>query len=86
MRAESPGRRAERRPDIEEVLKARGYRRVLDLTAPEGAGRSFEGTGALVLDRVNGVAYVALSDRANLGLAQEWVQQVGYRVCMSSGG
>ena len=34
------------------------------------AGRYFEGTGVLVIDRINGVAYVALSERADAKLAQ----------------
>jgi hypothetical protein len=29
--------------------------------------------GVLVLDRVNGVAYVALSERADQQLAEQWV-------------
>lgn len=33
-----------------------------------------------VLDRINGVAYVCLSDRADAALAQSWVGQLGYRV------
>jgi hypothetical protein len=31
-----------------------------------------------VLDRINGVAYVALSERANAALAEQWVQELGY--------
>ena len=41
--------------------------------------RFFEGTGVLVLDRINGVAYVALSERANQQLAEQWVSDMGYR-------
>jgi hypothetical protein len=33
----------------------------------------------LVLDRVNGVAYVALSERADRGLAEAWVHSLGYK-------
>jgi hypothetical protein len=33
----------------------------------------------LVLDRVNGVAYVALSERADRGLAEAWVSSLGYK-------
>jgi hypothetical protein len=32
-----------------------------------------------VLDRVNGVAYVALSERADRGLAEAWVSSLGYK-------
>ena len=33
----------------------------------------------LVLDRINGIAYVALSERADRGLAERWVAEMGYR-------
>ena len=53
-------RRWERRPDILEALKSeRGYslRDVHDLSHSELDGRFREGTGSLVLDRANRVAY-----------------------------
>ncbi|KIY97987.1 hypothetical protein MNEG_9977 [Monoraphidium neglectum] len=76
-----PNRAAERRPDIIAALdKLQGYGRLVDLTGAEREEqqRSFEGTGVLVLDRINGVAYVALSERANAALAEQWVQELGY--------
>ena len=73
-------RRRERREDIKAVLEqAIGFDRVVDLSCVEGEGRYLEGTGALVLDRVNGVAYVALSERADAGLAERWVELLGYK-------
>ena len=39
-------------------------------------GKFFEGTGVLVLDRVNGVAYVSVSERAHLDLAHAWADSV----------
>ena len=73
-------RAMERRLDKQSVLRARGYSRVIDLSAAEKDGRHFEGTGALVLDRINGVAYVALSERADAALAEHWVDRLGYKV------
>lgn len=32
-----------------------------------------------MLDRVNGVAYVALSERADQKLAKQWVESLGYK-------
>ena len=61
------------------MLSHWGYPRVVDLTGEEAGGLYFEGTGVLVLDRINGVAYVALSERADAGLAEKWVQEMGYR-------
>lgn len=71
----------ERRTDIVEVLKSRGYSRMWDLSGAEKEGHFFEGTGVLVLDRVNGIAYVNLSERADAGLAQQWADRMGYKVC-----
>ncbi len=35
--------------------------------------------GVLVIDRVNGVVYVDISERADRGLAEEWTQRMGYK-------
>ena len=73
-------RRRERREDIKAVLEqVIGYDRVVDLSSAEEEGRYLEGTGALVLDRVHGVAYVALSERADASLAEKWVELLGYK-------
>ena len=78
-----PNRAAERRPEIIEAIQKTGqYSRVVDLSGLESSAhgaRHFEGTGALVLDRVNGVAYVALSERADVQVAEQWVDALGYK-------
>ena len=33
----------------------------------------------LVIDRINGVVYVDISERADRSLAEEWTQRMGYR-------
>lgn len=62
----SQNRRRERRPDIIEMLK-RDYRvqDVIDYSGLEADGLALEGTGAMVLDHVGRVAYVAKSNRAD---------------------
>lgn len=70
----------ERRLDMQSVLRSRGYSKVIDLSAAEQDGKSFEGTGVLVLDRINGIAYVALSERADVDVASHWVEKLGYKV------
>ena len=45
----------------------------------KASGKFFEGTGVLVLDRVNGVAYVSVSERAHLELAHAWADSVRER-------
>ena len=76
-------RRWERRPDILEALKTeRGYglTAVHDLSCSELDGRFLEGTGSLVLDRVNRIAYACLSPRTDARLLQEWGERSGYEV------
>lgn len=62
----SPSRRKERRPDIIEMLKRR-YRvqDVIDYSGLEPDGVFLEGTGAMVLDHIERVAYAARSNRTN---------------------
>jgi hypothetical protein len=62
----TPSRRLERRADIIDLLKRR-YRvqDVIDYSGLEPDHVYLEGTGAMVLDHVDRVAYVARSNRAN---------------------
>ncbi|WP_332699094.1 citrulline utilization hydrolase CtlX [Bosea sp. (in: a-proteobacteria)] len=62
----SPSRRKERRHDVVEMLKQR-YRvqDVIDYSGLEQDGVYLEGTGAMVLDHVERVAYAARSNRTN---------------------
>ncbi|MBF9234919.1 citrulline utilization hydrolase CtlX [Microvirga alba] len=62
----SPSRRKERRADVVEMLK-RKYRvqDVIDYSGLEYDGVYLEGTGAMVLDHAERVAYAARSNRCN---------------------
>lgn len=62
----APNRRKERRADIIELLK-RQYRvqDVIDYSGLEPDGLFLEGTGSMVLDHVDRVAYAVKSDRTN---------------------
>lgn len=76
-------RRSERRTDLIERLAAtHGFqvRRLIDLTAHERAGEFLEGTGSLVLDRVNRLAYAALSPRTQLDALGDFAQQLDYEI------
>ena len=84
-------RAKERRADIQGVLqrgriKQQPIARVLDLSAAEQQHKYLEGTGAFVLDRVNGIAYLNVSERADVELAQQWVQDLGYKVGLDFNG
>lgn len=77
----APSRRRERRRDILELLSGqRSFRvaRVLDLSHHEQAGRFLEGTGSMVLDRANRVAYACLSPRTDLEVFAEAAQLLDY--------
>lgn len=76
----APNRRQERRMDIIERLKSQGFRvsQVIDMSGSETEGRFLEGTGSLVLDRENMVAYACLSQRTNEDLVAQWAAQTGF--------
>ncbi|HCE55777.1 MAG TPA: amidinotransferase [Lutibacter sp.] len=69
-------RRLERREDILEALEDLGYQinNVVDYTSAEEEKIYLEGTGSLLLDRVNGKAYCALSPRADEDLLIEFCE------------
>jgi hypothetical protein len=80
---EAENRRTERRLDIVEKLDAElGYsvREVVDLSHHEQSGHFLEGTGSMVLDRVNRVAYACLSTRTQLDALGDFAQRMGYDV------
>ena len=72
-------RAAERRDDIIACIQQRGYKQLFDMSSSEGSQKYLEGTGALVPDRVNGLVYVNLSERADEKLAQQWADHLGYK-------
>lgn len=79
MQAEN--RRLERRQDIIDNLASQFHvARVVDLTHFEQEGKFLEGTGSLVLDRMNKVAFASLSPRTHSDVLDEFSRQTGYRV------
>ena len=75
----SENRRLERREDIlSRILSGDAYGKVVAMESHERGGRYLEGTGALVLDRANRVAYAALSERCSRELCLEWAEALGY--------
>ena len=72
-------RRRERRGDVVEGLRERfEVSQLLDLSPVELEGRYLEGTGALVLDHVHRIAYMARSGRANEAVLDQWCEAMGY--------
>jgi hypothetical protein len=78
----APSRRRERRNDVLSTLELLGYRidRVVDLSALEARGEYLEGTGSLVLDRTERVAYACLSPRTHLRALDEFARALDYEV------
>jgi hypothetical protein len=72
-------RRRERRQDIVEEL-SKHYRviEVIDYSAFEDEGCYLEGTGSLVFDHVNKIAYVSLSNRSNPKVIQRFANDFSY--------
>ena len=80
---EAENRRTERRPEILELLGTEfgfGISEVIDLSGHERAGHFLEGTGSLVLDRLNRVAYACLSSRTQLDPLGDFAQRMDYEV------
>src|SRR5437870_10069323 len=72
-------RRRERRQDIVEELR-KHYRvsEVIDYSAFEDENCCLEGTGSLVLDHLNRVAYVSLSNRSNPKVIRHFAKDFSY--------
>ncbi|MFD2935540.1 citrulline utilization hydrolase CtlX [Spirosoma flavum] len=78
MQAEN--RRLERRQDIiDDLAKQYHVAKIVDLTHFEKEGKFLEGTGSLVLDRMNKVAFASLSPRTHPDVLAEFSRQTGYR-------
>ena len=62
------------------MVRDTGYqvRRTLDLTRHEKEGRFLEGTGSLVLDHLNKIAYVSLSNRSNPKVIRRFAEDFSY--------
>ncbi|HLT86043.1 MAG TPA: arginine deiminase-related protein [Sphingobacterium sp.] len=53
---------------------------IIDYTDFERENRFLEGTGSLILDRINRIAYCALSPRADAGIAHQFCLDLGYEL------
>jgi hypothetical protein len=75
-------RRAERKPHVLDAIKHKfKQQRIIDLSAKEKDNIFLEGTGSMVLDRENKIAYACLSPRTHRLLFEEWCRQMQYQPC-----
>jgi hypothetical protein len=81
MQAEN--RRTERRGDIiDSLVERHGFKvsEIIDLSHHEQTGQHLEGTGSMVLDRTNHIAYACLSSRTHLEPLGDFAQRLDYDV------
>ena len=81
MNAEN--RRLERKLEIfDELESIHNFRisNIVDLTHGENENLFLEGTGSMILDRVNKYIYASISTRTSLKLLNEFAQKISYEV------
>jgi hypothetical protein len=72
-------RRFERKAAVLDAVKAKfSVTEIVDLSKSETGGHFLEGTGSMVLDRANKIAYACLSPRTNETILNEFCKQVDY--------
>jgi hypothetical protein len=73
-------RRKERRDEVFMRLEDEGFeiKQIMDYTSAEEEGVFLEGTGSMILDRINRKAYCALSPRADENLFIEFCEDFEY--------
>ncbi|GEN75069.1 citrulline utilization hydrolase CtlX [Chryseobacterium hagamense] len=73
-------RRVERREDIIESIKEQGYEvaEIDDWSLPETQGHYLEGTGSMIFDHDNKIAYGSVSLRLDENLFREFCEKYGF--------
>ena len=69
-------RRIERRPEVLDFLENEGFTisNIVDYSSAESENKFLEGTGSMILDRENRVAYCSISNRSNEDLFIEFCE------------
>ena len=77
----APNRRDERRMDIIEKLKNEGFevKEIIDFTQSEKENKFLEGTGSIIFDQDNKIAYGSVSVRLDEGLFREFCVKIGFK-------
>jgi hypothetical protein len=75
----APSRRLERRSDIIDLLKDKfNVRNLIDITNFENQEKFLEGTGSIIYDHTNKLAYACRSPRTDETLLIQLCKQIGY--------
>jgi hypothetical protein len=74
-------RRRERRPEILDQIQHSGFSisTITDLSYTENQGLYLEGTGSMIFDRANQIAYAARSIRTDENLFNDYCKTIGYQ-------
>jgi hypothetical protein len=77
----APTRRRERREEVIEEILQQGFssKNRLHLENSEANDRYLEGTGSIIFDHQNRLAYACLSPRTDADLLEELCQKIGYQ-------
>ena len=76
----APNRRLERKATVLDAIAAKfEIRKRLDLSGWESKSRFLEGTGSMVLDRENLIAYACLSPRTDPDVLEEFCRRLEYQ-------
>ncbi len=79
-------RREERNKNVMAALKEyyNNDFEIVDLTHFEKEEMFLEGTGSLILDRENKIAYGCISERTNEDVVEKWAEELDYDYCLFS--
>lgn len=77
----APNRRDERRMDVIDEVKKQGFevKDIVDLSSSEKENIFLEGTGSMIFDHDNKIAYGSVSIRLNEALFRDYCVQIGYQ-------
>ncbi len=77
----APNRREERREDILEFIKSEGFKieKIIDWSHYENENRFLEGTGSMIFDHPNKLAYGSVSLRLDEALFRNFCETIGYQ-------
>jgi len=77
----APSRRRERRLDVLDLLKDKGFHidKIIDYTSYETSNQFLESTGSFILDRENRKAYCSLSPRADKELFIKFCEDFNFK-------
>ena len=75
----APNRRLERKEGVMNlIMGTNGVKKIIDLTGWEAKGLFLEGTGSMILDRENKLAYVCRSPRSDETILQKLCDELDY--------